>query len=464
MSRRLMIFLAVVVAVGLAIPAFAAVQNVKVGGDIEVVGVARNNFLFVSDAESLRATLAFTRVRVDADLTDNVSTTVRLLNEREWGAEVDTGSQTGVDVDLAYVTLKEMLYSPLTVVIGRQELRYGNGFLIGAPATNGQCSARSQLDAMSGTNPGLEDFSKRKSFDALKAILDYNPLTIDLFYAKLDAGVSTTNTILIHDDVELYGVNAAYKVNDTLNTEVYYFQRNRQPDGGTLNNSSTDDITRTIGARGVYAGIKNLVLQLEGAHQSGVLIDNDTLYINDQELTVDAKYKRNAWALQAIAMYTPENVKYDPSFTASFTHLSGQKDGSISDNYTGWDGVCEDQAGGTIFNAILGYSNANFTNVSASMKPMQDVKVILDYYSLMLDKAYLPGSVTLSGAAGTKAYTMRGKKHLGDEVDLGVVYDYTEDVQLGLSGGMFFCGSAFDKTVANKTVASQLIGSMKVTF
>jgi len=50
---------------------------------------------------------------------------------------------------------------------------------------------------------------------------------------------------------------------------------------------------------------------------------------------------------------------------------------------------------------------------------------------------------------------------LGNEVDLGVTYDYTEDVQFTLSGGAFMPGASFNE---NKETAKQLIGSMKVTF
>jgi hypothetical protein len=67
-----------------------------------------------------------------------------------------------------------------------------------------------------------------------------------------------------------------------------------------------------------------------------------------------------------------------------------------------------------------------------------------------------------------------GKKYLGSEIDAIVTYDYTEDVQLALNLGWFIPGSAFYKGVenggvskdvsGNRRTASQIIGSMKVTF
>ena len=101
----------------LASPAFAAIQNVKVSGDITTSFVDRNNFdlgqtedtLFVAvDGDTdLNGTpvglknqnvfITQTRLRVDADLSDNVSTTVGLINERAWNAETGYPSGTGVN-------------------------------------------------------------------------------------------------------------------------------------------------------------------------------------------------------------------------------------------------------------------------------------------------------------------------------------------------------------------------------
>ncbi|MCK9431198.1 MAG: hypothetical protein M0R17_14605, partial [Candidatus Omnitrophica bacterium] len=125
MSKRLIAVLALALVAGLAFsPAYAEVQNVKVSGDITMSGVARRHFGLsntnLDDKSVLKQNFIMTqtRVRVDADLTDNVTATVRLLNERIWNGQNDTNSSgsnsTEIDLDLAYVTLKEFLYSPLT--------------------------------------------------------------------------------------------------------------------------------------------------------------------------------------------------------------------------------------------------------------------------------------------------------------------------------------------------------------
>ena len=111
------------IAVLIASPAFAGIQNVKVSGDIQSTFIDRQDFglgsLYSATNAPTGQTLGTpaglhsqdifatqTRVRVDADLTDNVSATVRLLNERAWGTPASEAGGDGVDLDLAYVTLR----------------------------------------------------------------------------------------------------------------------------------------------------------------------------------------------------------------------------------------------------------------------------------------------------------------------------------------------------------------------
>jgi hypothetical protein len=53
-------------------------------------------------------------------------------------------------------------------------------------------------------------------------------------------------------------------------------------------------------------------------------------------------------------------------------------------------------------------------------------------------------------------------KNAGQELDLTLTYDYTEDVQFNLLSGMFVPGGAFIDQ--NSHIATEVVGSMKVTF
>lgn len=513
MSKRLIMILALAFVVGIAFSAYAEVQNVKVSGDITAQAISRQNLIlrggdsnplgvvsptntggpFNEYDRSISGIISHVRVRVDADLTDNVSTTVRLINERVWGEETagnsnsnannyNNASSSNVGIDLAYATMKEFLYSPLTLTVGRQELHFGNDLVIGDPDTNNLMAGHSTTPAAADVGrflpKSLDDLTQRKAFDAVRATLNYDPLVVDAVFAKINSGAIDMN-----DDVDLYGVNANYAYSKNTTVELYYWEKNRRKAGVSASQNTLggmpslsyggeahNDTTRTVGARGEYKGIKNLRVGLEGAFQFGVHVNNTTLYPDDV-LNDGGRRGRKAYAIQFTSQYNLADLvkKYDPMVGFNFTQLSGEPYRSRKQIYRGWDPMFENQASGTLFNKILGYSNAQLYNVNVSAKPIQDVKLAVDYYYLRLLRAYTsdpgadPNTVVLTGLISDPTYAMRpGENSLGSEVDAALTYDYTEDVQLGLGFGWFFPGKAF-ATQNNKT-ASQVIGSMKVTF
>jgi len=446
MSKRLILLVALALVVGLTYTAYAEVQNVKVGGDILIRGVARNNFDLkngnAGDKEDDQASFATStvRVRIDADLTDNVSATVRLLNERLWGVESTLNSD--IDLDLAYVTLKEFLYSPLSLMVGRQELRYGNGLIVGDPDTN-RSVASDLSDALN--VPLAEDLSSRKAFDAIRAVLNYDPLVVDLVYAKIDEGASSSSyindNVARNDDVDLMGINAVYTLDKATTLNPYFF----------VKSDSNGDKTDKIYVPGILitsSPIEDLKLSLEGAYQFGKRRVTGT----------DTQTKRRAWALQAGADYALKKLPYSPMVGLQYTYLSGDKNSSDS-KYKAWDPMFEDQTLNSIPNVLFANSNMQVINLKGSMKPMEDVTVLVNYGNYRLAQK-LSGSQDLGYGSG---WTLTGKKPLGNALDLSAVYDYTEDVQLALDLGWFFPGKAFDKTDGRRT-ANQVIGSMKVTF
>ena len=98
----------------LATCAYAETQNVKVSGDLAVRAFFRDNYAvaqslttspnenpvfagFMSNVNRSNTNwfMSTTEVQVDADLTDNVSTCIRLLNQRDWNvANTDAPNYT----------------------------------------------------------------------------------------------------------------------------------------------------------------------------------------------------------------------------------------------------------------------------------------------------------------------------------------------------------------------------------
>ena len=434
MSRKVIIAMAVL-AFAFAGSTFAAVENIKVSGDVTAQAITRNLDLGASgNGDSEDSLFSQIRLKIDADLTEGVSAVVSLLNERRWGEE-DSGNLAGsteLTLDLGYIELKEFLYDPLTLIVGRQNLRYGNALVIGDPDTN---------QVASGEVPtAIADLSLRKSFDAVRGILDFAPWTVDLFYAKVDE-----NTINIDDDETMLGINAAYDWSSYNGvTELYVVNVDGRDD---LQTAEDEDNTLTVGARVQFDLNDNLTLGMEGAHQSG------------DYLTGSDTYHRDAWAAQTMAEYKFLN-DYNTKIGVSYTYLTGDDLDTNDNKYTAWDPIYEDQAPGEILNILLANSNAQFISASASCMPREDLTLGLVYTYARLNEQIT--SLTGTGAATGQSYTMDNKKNFGNEIDVSAIYDYTEDVQLNLNAGWFIPGSAFDK--ANDNTAYSVRGGLVVNF
>jgi hypothetical protein len=451
-----MLFCALFV-LAMAVPAFAAVQNVKVSGDMDMRYIARDNFDLIKGTGSAGEDQSgvfntVTRVKVEADLTDNVQTVIRLINERNWDSAGTTN--TDIDIDLAYVTMKEFLYSPLTMTIGRQELHFGNDMVIGDVNTN-MTTNHTEATGYENRNG---DLSPRKSFDSIRATLNYDPLVIDVVYAKIVDGIITGS--LSSDDVNLYGVNVGHKFNDKRNSmiEGYVWNRSYETNATLVPAATADkaDTVTTIGGRVSSNIIEKVNVQQEIAWQGG------------KKVTGVVSKERNAWASQTMATVTP-GWKHSPVIGMIYSYFSGDADSANADTskkYHAWDSMYENQTAGSIVNAIFGQSNVHDIDLMAKISPefLKDVTIRGDWVYVALAKEM---SANTAGAANdySAGYVFAAdKKYLGQELDLTVTYDYTEDVQFGLLCGYFDPGRAIVKSSANRENASQVIASCKVAF
>ena len=195
MSRKLIVALlaASFMFVGMS---FAAVENIKVSGDMNLENINRDFSLGAgSNEDSHQFLISQIRLRFDADLTEGVSAVVRLISERTWGEDnsVTSGSGDAIELDLGYIELKEFLYQPLTLIVGRQNLRYGSGLIVGDPDTN---QGINTADNDSGLPTIATDLSLRKSFDAARAILDFAPWTLDLCLLRLTRMLQMINILM----------------------------------------------------------------------------------------------------------------------------------------------------------------------------------------------------------------------------------------------------------------------------
>jgi hypothetical protein len=509
----------------LASPAFAAIQNVKVSGDITTTFLDRDNFdlgltegndtfpasattkYYVgtgstdsttpsvpsSDQLGLKRQNVFitqTRLRVDADLSDNVSTTVGLINERAWNSETSPAGVSGlgssaltssldtnVQLYLASITLREFLYSPLTLQIGRQVFNYGNGLILGDGGVNNLSTGNLQYIAM--------DLTERTAYDGVTATLDYKPLTISMIYFKNGQTILDGDPSSGSSSSNVYGINANYQLSDPWSTvvETYMFSRldgnhyfGENPQVGEITETPYDkgDTLYVPGLRASTNPIKGLNVQGELAWQLG----NVPTFANVTGFPEQTE-KRSAMAAQFMASYAlPVLDKYKPTVNANFTYVSGDKNSGedyITDHvksakyYSAWDSFNENQGSGTIYNTLFGLTNMYIYSLGGSVNPLEDVTASVTWSDLIAAQKYgsqnelfllQPDS---SGAFNGYILTpTTSKTYLGNETDVNLTYNYTEDVTFGVSLGWFVPGDTFEKDA--RDTASQAIADVNVKF
>lgn len=481
MSKKLLAGLAVVSFAFIG-TSFAAVENIKVSGDITAQAITRDLGMGVdttASADAADVLFSQIRLRFDADLTENVSTTIGLINERLWGYEADnsgTSEDGEIDLDLGYVELKEFLYQPLSLTVGRQPLRYGSGLIVGDPDTNQTAAITGDAALTTKVPASVSDLSMRKSFDAVKAVLDYSPYTVDLVYSKVDEGA-----VSINDDITLMGANVAYAW-DSYNglTEGYFFSSATE---NTVGVSVPENKSKTyaVGLRSQLDINDHLTLSGEGAYQFGDHYQNTTA-VTQLDSTAGTRVvtaHRKAWAALASAEYKFLN-DYNAKIGGGYTLLSG--DNANSKGFEGWDPMFEGTNPGELINLLFAASNCHLINLNGSYMPREDVTLGINYCRAMLAEK-LPDSGSSAannlggegaaiawdtyGTAGPAAgyvYTINSdNKIMGDEIDLCALYDYTEDVQLKLTGAWFLPGDYFEGS-NNRESAYSVRGGLTVNF
>ncbi|NOZ63642.1 MAG: alginate export family protein [Caldiserica bacterium] len=412
---------------------FSDVESVKVGGDITVRGIWWRDMDLRGEEYPVEDWLDSTlHVNVSVDLSDNVSVFISLINERDWNVEGDGGvnpdNSSRVDLDLAYLTLAQIYGSPVSLSIGRQELIYGEAFLVGA---NPEAPA-----------PIHYPYGARVGFDAIKLNFAREPWSIDLFKAKVTEGYGMGN------DFDLYGVNTHLSRRGEWDFALFYKHQNPEETG------VNETYALSVRGEGDVPRVKGLSLKGEVVKEWGKVAKD----------ALDAGYpakevNRDAWGGYVGATYTFDNLS-QPHFGLTYVYESGDKKADKRDGkIEAFDSLCEDEAFGIIADGgasdyLDTSSNKSLWIFSAGFKPNEKLSLDLKYYNYRLAEP---------------EYNSQGEKtskNAGYECDLLISYDYSEDVNFSLWYAFFhpgkyikdMYGSDYDKE------AKELGFSLSVSF
>lgn len=134
------------------------------------------------------------RLGLTFEQTSGLEVTMRVQDVRIWGEESDTlndFSADGFDVHEAYARIPAADW--LELVVGRQEIVLDDQRLVGSVAWS----------------------QRGRSFDALRGTLTFDPLTIDLFYAKVREAESYVDGNVadgVVDDIDFGGLHTSVRV------------------------------------------------------------------------------------------------------------------------------------------------------------------------------------------------------------------------------------------------------------
>jgi len=462
MKSKIWKVMAIVFAVALIAPAFSAVESVKVGGDITIKGIFREGIVgFDTDNPAQDFIYSGVRVYVTADLTDNIQAMVRLINERDFGNDYLREVEGSLLLDLGYIKVTDILTPGLTLTVGRQEIQFGNGLVVGS-----RYRALDYVGADLGTV--AIDLGQQKAFDAIRADYEFPtvPVNLTVFKAKIAevygmGGIATTlangyisfiNSYLSSygitipsitglNDIDLYGLSLAYK-GDMFTVEPYFVDAKMAHEDLNL---------MTGGVRGTINPMEAFAIDLEFAKQFGSA---------DYIVGTDSDFK--GWA-GILGLTYKFDANMQPVVNFGYCYFSGW-DGTGAD-IDAWVPVFPSNIASrvgslaylTLFSGGEGWefgllpTGLQVFNLGIGIQPTEKIGVGLNWYYLKADET----------AAGID-------DSLGNEIDLSISYAYTEDLSFGLDIGYLMAGDNIDDTYGLLGLSAdnpwQVIGTMKVAF
>jgi len=461
--------LVVAILTGLVVPALASaeLQNVHVGGQITILGEYYRNvespgsglrwpaalllgrpigtgvgagngivsvFGWDDHGHGLSLVSQWTRLHVNADFTEDVRAFIELDSVDVWGEDFRSDYVTGVDnradsvddveVYQAYIEVNEVFGHPLRLRIGRQELRLGSEWLVGANDD--------------GPSPawGL-------SFDALRLTCATDLVSVDVWGAKL----AERSPAEEDGDVDFYGVYGSYLGLEDITLDAYWLWLR---DAGALQDTNlgyldewiedmagVDDYDtmnlHTVGLRAA-GEINAFDVEAEVAYQFGEasttgFLFKPLLYGDD-----DAEY--SAWGCNLELGYT-FNVDWQPRLHLGYAFFDGQDDrditcgqwlnalfnpfyappASVSFNrlFSNWS-----------HSAILDgseMSNAHIFHFGLEVAPTESIELAVDVGYYLADEVFDRPVLPPLGF-----WTRPNDAELGWEIDTNVTYNYSEDL------------------------------------
>ena len=481
-----------------ATAAFADLQNVTVGTDIQIRGQYwRNTFNArvlpagvgpqirwpgsfmparpIGDASGGQNVMSYydwdsrhgdyrlveqrTRLNLNADFTDRVSAFVEVDSYDVWGTDFRSNYITGADVPggtaddvgiyQAYIEANEMWGLPLQLRVGRQELELGGGWLLGN---------NSRLPEF----PGL-------SFDGIRLEYRGESFTFGAFWTKL----FERGPIEEDGDTDLAGIYSTCTAVENVVFEAYWLWLR---DAQSLNDTNSDwfsetlenilgiddyDVTnlntvalRASGRFDAFDFDASAAYQFGDAGQVGFLFRPFTYGVDDAEY--------DQWAGDAELGYTFD-MACSPRVYLGGAYFGGEDNRGVG--FAKWLSPFGDSGNASVSfnrlfsNKVYSYfidemgqlSNVWTARAGVSLKPAENIEVGLNAaYFESLEAFRVPVYLTLGRyrvpvVPDWSFLTAKNDTDLGWEIDLWATYHYSDDLKFKAGWSHLFVGDGLSE-------------------
>jgi hypothetical protein len=461
----------------LSLSASADVQNITVGGKIEIYGAFYSDFFSPSDTTNAFGPLGLagrpiglestitgimsddhhgaglgfveqrTRLHLQADFTDGVMAFIEFDSIDTWGEDFrsvdyitggDMRAATGDDVELyqAFIQVAELWGTPLTLRVGRQELEFGSGWLVGA-------------------DPGPDPFVGL-SFDALRLTYSGESMTADAWWGKTAESMSDWG----QDDIDFYGLYLTCTAVESMEFDLYWMylhdDMNVGQGLGSLatalgdifgygNFDSTD--MHTVGLR--WAGaINTWDWEAEMAYQFGEADSIGAWFRTVPGLFGDDDANFSNWAAHAEVGYSFDNA-WTPRLYLGGSYYGGEDNRDITflESINPFDEPAASVSFHRLFSAyreddlIDGSAMSNFWKlyIGVSGTPTEKIELGLKVtYLSVVEEFDRPVFFAFPW------WTNSGDNDLGWQTGFTAAYQYSDDLSFELGYTHFFTGGAIE--------------------